>query len=108
MWGWGTNTNGQLGIGTTTNVSSPIQVGALTNWKKVFCGQNSSYMIKTDGTLWACGYGFYGQLGQGTNGSGASTSSPVQIGTQNYWLAATTGSANGIWSMIALSSGTGL
>jgi hypothetical protein len=32
LWTWGGNTFGQLGDGTVVTKSSPIQVGALTNW----------------------------------------------------------------------------
>ena len=30
LWAWGSNSQGQLGDGTTVNKSSPVQVGALT------------------------------------------------------------------------------
>jgi len=36
LWAWGRNSLGQLGLGNTTAYSSPKQVGALTNWPKVF------------------------------------------------------------------------
>ena len=32
LFSWGYNANGRLGDGTTTNRSSPVQIGALTNW----------------------------------------------------------------------------
>jgi hypothetical protein len=36
LWAWGNNTpNGQLGLGDTTNRSSPVQVGGLTTWLSV-------------------------------------------------------------------------
>ena len=35
LWGWGLNTNGKLGDGTTVGKSSPVQIGQLTNWKQV-------------------------------------------------------------------------
>jgi hypothetical protein len=35
LWSWGNNYYGSLGNGITTNYSSPIQVGTLTNWKQV-------------------------------------------------------------------------
>jgi len=37
LWGWGTQTNGEIGIGGTAQVSTPVQVGLLTNWKQVSC-----------------------------------------------------------------------
>ena len=38
LWTCGYNTYSQLGDGTTTAKSSPVQVGTLTNWKQVACG----------------------------------------------------------------------
>ena len=32
LWVWGHNGKGELGQGNTTDVSSPIQVGSLTDW----------------------------------------------------------------------------
>ena len=32
LWGWGWNNQGELGIGDTNHRSSPVQVGALTDW----------------------------------------------------------------------------
>jgi alpha-tubulin suppressor-like RCC1 family protein len=42
LWSWGQNSSGTLGLGDITNQSSPIQVGALTNWKLV---SSSNYAI---------------------------------------------------------------
>lgn len=39
LFAWGFNVRGQLGNGTTVKYSSPIQIGSLTNWKQVGCGQ---------------------------------------------------------------------
>jgi alpha-tubulin suppressor-like RCC1 family protein len=38
LWGWGNNSNGQLGLGNTTNYSSPKQIGSLTDWINVAAG----------------------------------------------------------------------
>ena len=38
LYGWGVNNFGQLGLNDTTDRSSPVQVGTLTNWKQVSCG----------------------------------------------------------------------
>ena len=83
MWAWGDNTtHGQLGDGSTTDRSSPVQVGALTTWASVACGELFSAAIKTDGTLWTWGRNNVGQLGHG----GTTTiSSPVQVGSLTTW-----------------------
>jgi alpha-tubulin suppressor-like RCC1 family protein len=88
LWAWGLSGGGggwgQLGDGTTTSKSSPIQIGTLTNWSKVSAGIGHSLAIKTDGTLWAWGLnGGSGQVGDGTI---VNRSSPVQIGTLTNWL----------------------
>ncbi len=74
---WGNNEASQLGDGTTQNRSSPITVPGLSGVKSVAAGGNSSFAIKaSDGSVWAWGFGNWGQLGDGT---GADHSSPVQI-----------------------------
>ena len=50
----------------------------MTNWKQV----STISAIKTDGTLWGCGYNTNGQLGDGTR---VHKSSPVQIGSLTNW-----------------------
>jgi len=35
MWAWGGNGSGRLGLGDTTNRSSPTQIGSSTNWSKI-------------------------------------------------------------------------
>jgi alpha-tubulin suppressor-like RCC1 family protein len=48
LWTWGSNSpNGQLGLGTVVNVSSPIQVGTDTNWVTVAAGYAGFIGIKS-------------------------------------------------------------
>jgi alpha-tubulin suppressor-like RCC1 family protein len=82
LWTWGHNGNGQLGNGNIAYYSSPIQVGALTNWKSVYVGGVSCLAIKTDGTLWGWGNNSSGQLG---NENTVNYSSPIQVGTLTNW-----------------------
>jgi alpha-tubulin suppressor-like RCC1 family protein len=82
LFSWGEGGNGELGSGATTDRSSPVQVGALTDWQKLACGQKHILAIKTDGTLWAWGLNTVGQLG---DGSTTTRSSPVQIGADTDW-----------------------
>ncbi|AHI05328.1 regulator of chromosome condensation, RCC1 [Bdellovibrio bacteriovorus W] len=55
LWTWGNNMSGQMGDGTTTNKSSPIQVGSATDWVKVLAGSTYSLALKSDNTLWFIG-----------------------------------------------------
>jgi alpha-tubulin suppressor-like RCC1 family protein len=72
VWAWGYNAAGQLGNGTTTNSSRPVQVrgpngvGFLTNIVAVAAGVYHSLALRSDGTVWAWGYNYYGQLGNAT------------------------------------------
>jgi alpha-tubulin suppressor-like RCC1 family protein len=87
VWAWGQNDYSQLGnsdnIGTLYPNPLPVQVvgpngqGFLTGVKAVAAGSYQSLALKSDGTLWAWGYGVYGQLGDGTYNS--IRSSPVQV-----------------------------
>jgi hypothetical protein len=36
LWSWGYNDNGELGLNDKVRRSSPVQVGAATNWYNVF------------------------------------------------------------------------
>jgi alpha-tubulin suppressor-like RCC1 family protein len=82
LYAWGFNDLGQLGDGTVVSRSSPVQIGALTNWSQVSVGNNHALALKTDGTLWA-----WGGDGEGAMGTGDATkrSSPVQIGSDTDW-----------------------
>jgi alpha-tubulin suppressor-like RCC1 family protein len=82
LWSWGRNSNGQLGRGNIIELSSPAQVGALTNWLKPSTGASHVIALKTDGTLWSWGRNFNGQLGQGNT---IDRSSPVQVGALTNW-----------------------
>jgi alpha-tubulin suppressor-like RCC1 family protein len=84
LWMWGNGSDGELGNnlnGTAANRSSPIQIGALTNWSNVQVGVDGVISIRTDGTLWTWGAGDKGQIGNNDN---LNVSSPVQIGTSNW------------------------
>jgi len=88
LWAWGRGiTYGILGLGNLTNYSSPVQVGALTNWSSLSC-TNGVVAVKTDGTLWSWGRGNYGQTGHGNS---TNYSSPVQVGALTNWSKAAIG-----------------
>ena len=76
VWAWGYNAYGQLGDGTTTGKTTPVQVILLSGVIQIAAGEYHTMALKSDGTVWAWGYNGYGQLG---NGSTTSASSPVQV-----------------------------
>jgi alpha-tubulin suppressor-like RCC1 family protein len=76
LWTWGNNDFGQIGDGTTTDRSSPVQtIAGGSNWKLVACGDYFTVAIKEDGTLWSWGVNTHGQIGSNNT---TSYSSPVQ------------------------------
>ncbi len=89
LWAWGYNSSGQFGNGTIgTNSKIPIQIGVDRNWKTISIGDDHTIAIKTDGTLWAWGTGYYGQIGDGNN---FRNYSPMQIGVATNWQSAGAG-----------------
>jgi ELWxxDGT repeat protein len=101
LWSWGSGLSGQLGGGTTPIVqSSPLQVGAVTNWQSVAAGTSHSLAIRNDGTLWAWGTNSDGRLGDGTT---TQRTTPVQIGTDANWSKVSAGMTH---SMALKTNGT--
>lgn len=82
LWAWGYNGRGQLGLNDTVNRSSPVQVGALTDWLTTSCGLFHTLAIKSNGTLWAWGKNTNGELGDNTT---VDRLSPVQVGALTSW-----------------------
>ena len=76
LWMWGRNNKGQLAQNSTTQYSSPRQVGSDTVWKYVQTNGSTTLAQKTDGTLWGWGQNTAGQLGLNNR---TDRSSPVQI-----------------------------
>jgi alpha-tubulin suppressor-like RCC1 family protein len=101
LWSWGYNGRGSLGNGSAsyaTTYNSPVQVGALSTWYKVYeSGFYHTLAIKTDGTLWAWGYNSAGQLGLGDT---SQRNSPVQVGALTDWLVV----SGGVYTSFAVRS----
>jgi len=81
LWAMGDNSYGQLGDGTTTDRTTPVQVMVApgvpaTNVIAVAAGQDHSLYVTSDGKLWAMGDNSCGQLGDGTT---TGSPWPVQV-----------------------------
>jgi alpha-tubulin suppressor-like RCC1 family protein len=84
IWSWGYNLAfGGLGLGDKINRSSPVQIGALTNWLNPSASRERGMAVKTDGTLWSWGYNLSGVLGLNNV---TNYSSPVQVGAGTNWV----------------------
>ena len=83
LWSWGSASEGKLGDNqAVVSKSSPIQIGADTNWYFLSMKNNHALAVRTNGTLWAWGRGSQGCLGRSST---ANASSPVQIGALTTW-----------------------
>lgn len=66
VWGWGRNTNNELGLPSSTfSVHSPVQITGLSAVQKISAGQSHAVALKSDGTVWSWGNNHHGQLGSG-------------------------------------------
>lgn len=64
VYGWGNNEFGQLGDGTFNSITTPKLIA--TNAIDIFAGENFSYILKADGTLWASGQSGYDNINYGS------------------------------------------
>jgi alpha-tubulin suppressor-like RCC1 family protein len=96
VWTWGSNTNGQLGNGTTTQASNPVQAKLnsttfIGGASALAGGATHTIVLKSDGSVWSCGINSSGQLSinsttqqlyfvQGSASSGVFLSGIVDIG----------------------------
>lgn len=89
LWTWGLGANGRLGHGGESDEPSPKRVGSDTDWLLVSSCAACTYVlaIKTDGSLWAWGSNFYGQLGVGNT---EDIMKPARVGEAATWASLAT------------------
>jgi RHS repeat-associated protein len=73
---WGDNSSGQLGDGTMTERTTPVEVDFLAEVIAVSAGYSFTVALKNDGSAWSFGRNDVGQLGNGTT---TDQISPVQV-----------------------------
>ena len=84
-YAWGYNNYGQLGNGTTTQRTTPVQVkkpaGAPANFNyvQVSAGCSYSLAVGSDGYAYAWGHDNYGQLGNNTTSDDNANPAPVHV-----------------------------
>lgn len=83
LYSWGLNTNGQLGDGTITNKTAPVQpFDNQTGWADISAGPYFTVGLKS-GEIYAWGSNYYGQLG---DGSTSDRNRPTQESSlSTYW-----------------------
>lgn len=82
---WGANGAGQLGNGTTTGVSQPVDVQGLSGVHQIVAGVAFTCVLKSDGALFCWGDGSNGLF---SPGSTAILGTPVQLGGLKAGVAA--------------------
>nr|KAF6428370.1 RCC1 and BTB domain containing protein 2 [Rousettus aegyptiacus] len=77
---WGYNGNGQLGIGSNGNQSTPCRIAALQGIRvqRVACGYAHTLVLTDEGQVYVWGANSYGQLGTG-NKSNQTYPTPVTV-----------------------------
>jgi alpha-tubulin suppressor-like RCC1 family protein len=93
LWTWGDDQFGVLGLGgvwpPTRNI--PTRVGTDNDWAAIDTGDWHNMAVKTDGSLWAWGFNYYGGPESGVLGDGSDSnrSRPVRVvSTDVAWAAA--------------------
>ncbi len=92
LYAWGANDRGQLGIGTSVDCPTPVEIpraGELAGvtFIKVWAGVTHSFALTSDGRLFGWGSNDHGQLGIGTSSS--SVLSPTLVSTGDAMLGKT-------------------
>ena len=89
VWTWGTNVDGELGVGPGQGeTSTPVQVPGLTGVSAVSSTLFHTLALRSDGTVWAWGYNAQGALGDGTT---ANRFTPVHVSGVGGVVAVATG-----------------
>jgi len=75
-WAWGLNSQGQLGLGNSSQTYSPSEILGSHSWSQISAGANHMIGLDTAKILWFWGNNDNGQLGNPNNGG---TDTPAQL-----------------------------
>jgi alpha-tubulin suppressor-like RCC1 family protein len=92
LYGWGDNSEGQLGLGNKSIEYGPRQIVPGNDWWQVDAASLHSLGIKKDGSLWAWGWGNNHEMGLGQANSRALV--PTRVGNQHDWAHISTAMSN--------------
>ncbi len=93
-WCWGSNVNGQLGIGSAgrrTSRDIPVRAGSASDWTVLRAGYEATCGIRSGGTAWCWGDNSSGQVGDGTT---TLRRIPTPVGTRSDWAAVEPGGSH--------------
>ncbi len=93
LYGFGQNTSGQVGDGTSTNRTTPKLVHTLTGVTALAAGQSHTLAATWDGRVFAWGSNGSGRLGDGTT---TNRTSPVHISTLSNVVAVAAGNGHSL------------
>lgn len=90
VWAWGSTEHGEFGNGVygldinhkPNHSHVPVQA-SISGVIAIEGGYGCCHALKADGTVWAWGYNYYGQLGIGSSGQGSDQYTPVQVPISN-------------------------
>jgi alpha-tubulin suppressor-like RCC1 family protein len=91
LWGWGNNSNGQLGLENTTTRIPMTRIGTASDWTEISAAVAHSMVINSAGQLWTAGANGSGRTGLDI--STGITSTLTRVGTASNWSKVSAGGA---------------
>ncbi|MFB3066972.1 MAG: RCC1 domain-containing protein, partial [Planctomycetota bacterium] len=88
MRAWGWNLDGQLGIGSRDQQSTPVKVTGIEDAESIAAGGSSSYAIRADGSVWRWGSSAVGNVSHGPDSLPALSPIKTKTLTNVFTLAA--------------------